>query len=117
VIPAQSTPAIAQARKRVDHALEVNIYANGLEKTAELAEFSRKAAIQFVITSGMPNRRLSMKLNDAANNRVEQVLSATRLSKTDLIKSLVMKINKDIVQPAQPRHLDELISIAEVLYA
>lgn len=151
VIPAQSAPAIAIARKRAERALEVNLpspfvevldaaamrvnphattefrkhlliyyvnrYANGTEKPSELADFAKRAVAVIVKDVRAPNKRLSMKLADHANLRVERVLSEARLNKTDLIKSLVVKINQDIVQPKRPKHLEELSSMADVLYA
>lgn len=151
LVPPQSTPAIAAARKRAERALEVNLpspfvevldaaatrvsphattdfrkhlliyyvnrYANGTEKSSELIAFANEAVKLIVKGSRAPNKRLSMKIADYANVRIEQVLSESHLNKTDLIKSLVVKINLDIVQPETPKHLKELSSMADVLYA
>lgn len=150
-IPAQSTPAIAAARKRAERALEVSLpspfvevldaaamrvnshattefrkhlivyyvnrYACGAEKSSELVDLANKATEIVSKSVGSPNKRLSMKLADFASVRVDQVLNESRLSKTELIKSLVVKINEDIVQPKHPKHLAELSSMADVLFA
>jgi len=39
------------------------------------------------------------------------------LSKTDLVKALVLKIYGDIVQPDHPKHQKELSQIADVVFA
>jgi len=151
VIPAQSTPAVAAARERVENSFEVNLpsiyvelldaatsrisatassdfrkrllmyyvnrYASGTEEVAELANLINDAWKAFVTANGMPNKRLSMKLNEVASQRVGKLLNETSLSKTDLVKSIVAKIHADIVEPAKPKHLSELATIADVLYA
>lgn len=150
VVPAQSTPAIAAARKRIDRSLEVNIpatfvdaldaaivrvaanptadfrkqllvfyinrYAAGEESPGELAKLANRYASFFSVSTA-PNKRLSMKLSEATDDRLEEIRARFDLSKTDLVKSLVMKIYGDIVEPAKPRHQRELSQIAEVLSA
>jgi len=150
IIPAQSTPAIAAARKKIDRPLEVkipatfvdaldaatvrvsahptpdfrkqllvyyiNLYASGEEDTAELTKLAERSSDLFRIAS-VPNKRLSMKLNETIDSRIEDVRTKALLSKTDLVKSIVMKIYGDIVEPAKPKHHKELSQIAEALYA
>ncbi len=91
-------------------------YSRGAEKTSELTAL-HKAMSKHVLGVKTPNRRLSMKFTDAAHIRFEQIVSETKLSKTNLIKSLVAKIDEDIVKPEKPKHFDELVTIANVLYA
>ena len=95
----------------------VNRYATGLEKPSELTHMIEKSPLASVVIKGMPKKRLSMKLSDQASERIAAVMDQTKLSKTELIKSLVAKINDDIVLPKKPKHLIELTTIAEVLYA
>jgi hypothetical protein len=151
VIPAQSTPATAAARKHVEQSFEINIpaiyvelldaastrvsgnvtpdfrkrllmyyinrYVTGREHTSELVTLMDASWLAFTSAEGMPNKRLSMKLNELASERVGQIQEETNLSKTDLVKSIVAKIYADIVEPLHPKHLAELTTIAEVLYA
>lgn len=148
VIPAQSTPAISMARKRVEHSLEVNIpafYVDILDAAATRVaphastEF-RKPLLTYYIdryarqkedlselkplyesfvrrkkASKSPKKRLSMKLSAFANSRFNDLAASSDLNKTELIKSLVAKIDEDIVAPAKPKHLSELESLAGVL--
>lgn len=95
----------------------INRYATGLEKSSELEHLMETSPLASVVIKGMPNKRLSMKLSDLASERMATVMDQAKLTKTDLIKSLVAKINDDIVLPKQPKHLSELTTIAEVLYA
>lgn len=150
VIPAQSTLTIADARKKVDHSLEVNIsatfvdaldaaivrvtaypspdfrkqllvyyvnrYANGQEDMGELRRLINGNS-DLLRVGIAPKKRLSMKFNGIIEGRIEKIREDTQLSKTDLIKSIAIKIYDDIVQPDQPKHHKALSEIAEVFYA
>jgi len=96
----------------------VNRYANGEEKIAELGELARRApSIVAKSRVAPPRKRLSLKLAPQAHRRFEKVVQASHLDKTTLIKSLVVKINDDLVVPKTPRHKKELSALADVLYA
>lgn len=150
LIPAQSTPAIAAARKRVERSLEVNVpasfvdaldaaivrvtehpspefrkqllvyyvnrYASGEDDARELVGLMR-GPCDLLKPVAMPKKRLSMKLSDVTDSRFERVRDEAQLSKTDLVKALVLKIYGDIVQPDHPKHHKELSQIADVVFA
>ncbi|MCC5045590.1 hypothetical protein VDQ16_21680 [Xanthomonas campestris pv. campestris] len=150
LIPAQSTPAIAAARKKVEHSLEVNIpatfvdaldaaivrvtahpspdfrkqllvyyvnrYAAGEEDSGELKRLINGTSV-LLKSKTVPKRRLSMKFNGVIDGRIEKIREDTLLSKTDLVKSIAIKIYDDIVQPDEPKHHKALSEIADVLYA
>lgn len=59
-------------------------------------------------------RRLSMKVTPTLSSRVERLMVASKLNRTDLFKSLVVQINKDIVKPAKPANLDKLQIVAAI---
>lgn len=59
-------------------------------------------------------RRLSMKVTPSLSGRVERLMAASKLNRTDLFKSLVVQIDKDIVKPAKPANLDKLQVLAAV---
>lgn len=147
-IPAQSEPAISQARKRAEHSLEVNLpaayidvldaavmrvaahpttdfrkplvifyldrYARDEECLDELASLHQCYESKPAFTRN-PRKRLSVKLSGFANDRLLEVSRRTSLNKTDLIKSLVAKIDQEVVQPDRPRHYEELASLGRVL--
>ncbi len=150
LIPAQSTPTIAAARKRVERSLEVNIpasfvdaldaaivrvtespspdfrkqllvyyvnrYASGEEDSRELKGLISSPS-DLLKPVEMPKKRLSMKFNDVMDGRIEKVREDAQLSKTDLVKSIVIKIYSDIVMPEQPKHYKALSQIADIIYA
>lgn len=59
-------------------------------------------------------RRLSLKVTEAMSRNVHRLMEDTKLSQTDLFKSLVLQIDKDIVEPNRPEDLDELRTLAVI---
>lgn len=59
-------------------------------------------------------RRLSMKVTPSLSGRVDALMEMTNLNRTDLFKSLVVQINRDIVRPAKPANLTRLQAIAAI---
>lgn len=59
-------------------------------------------------------RRLSMKVTPSLSGRVAGLMEMTNLNRTDLFKSLVVQIDKDIVKPAKPANLARLQTLAAV---
>jgi hypothetical protein len=59
-------------------------------------------------------RRLSMKVTPSLSSRVDRLMAASKLNRTDLFKSLVVQIDKDIVKPAKPANLDKLQALAAI---
>lgn len=127
-IPAPFVDVLDAAAYRVDSQLTsdfrkrillfyLNRYAQGEENVSELAGFSKCIGDRTSAFGKAPNRRLSFKLTDRANGRLEGLLAEVNMTKTELVKVLVLKIDQDIVKPSKPRHLAELSSIAAVLYA
>lgn len=86
------------------------------DKTAARRIAKIKASAKFLqmVNSSSERRRLSMKISPAMSRNVDQLLQATKLSKTDLIKSLVVQIEKDIVEPKNPANLRELKTLATI---
>jgi hypothetical protein len=59
------------------------------------------------------SKRLSLKLNDKSLSEIESLMYSQGLkNNTEVFKSLILKINEDIVQPKIPLHLDELKNFA-----
>lgn len=55
-----------------------------------------------------------MKVTASLSERVHELMAATRLNKTDLLKALVVQIDKDVVKPAKPANLAKLRTIAAI---
>jgi hypothetical protein len=55
-----------------------------------------------------PRKRLSLKISPMLAEEIEGLMAATALNRTDLIKSLVGRIHREVVVPAKPRVLPAL---------
>lgn len=59
------------------------------------------------------SKRLSLKLNSKTMSEVEALMQAQGLkNNTEVFRSLILKINEDIVQTDKPKHLNELQNFA-----
>lgn len=59
------------------------------------------------------SKRLSLKLNSKTMSEVEALMQAQGLkNNTEVFRSLILKINEDIVQTEKPKHLNELQNFA-----
>lgn len=59
------------------------------------------------------SKRLSLKLNTKTMSEVETLMQVQGLkSNTEVFRSLILKINEDIVQTDKPKHLNELQNFA-----
>lgn len=67
--------------------------------------------------SDAPKRRLSFKVTPQLNDALDHILDTTSMTKTDIIKALVVKIYEDIIQSPSPRDLRELRRLAAVTAA
>lgn len=95
----------------------VNRYASGAEKVTELKGLSERYPAIVARSVKPPRKRLSLKLAPRAHKKFEDVVKASHLDRTTLIKGLVVKIHDDLVEPKVPRHKDELSTLADVFYA
>jgi len=75
---------------------------------------SAKALFESQIKS-TAQKRLSLKVSESMSRDVQDVMNVAHLSKTDLFKSIVLKIKEDIVEPDKPQELDRLQEIAAIL--
>lgn len=74
--------------------------------------FKKKGEFEVV---GEPGRkRLSIKVSQSMADDIADVMKSTNLSKTDLMKSIVLQINEDIIKPKVPKHMEELQTLAFV---
>lgn len=68
----------------------------------------------FVVDRAIPRRRLSFKVTPRLDSDIKRIMRISNLNRTDVIKGLVMLIDKDIVRPRKPKHLTELKRLAAV---
>lgn len=75
----------------------------------------RKGAQRF--DDRAPKRRLSFKVTPRLNGEIDKIIEKSNLTKSELIKSLVMQIDEDILQPKSPQNMKELRRLAAVAAA
>lgn len=64
-----------------------------------------------------PSKRLSMKVTPRVSDEFEELTEKCALSKTTLVKSIVMDITSEIVEPEEPQMMPELRRLAATLTA
>lgn len=65
----------------------------------------------------IPHRRLSFKISPKTDRDVQWLMEASGMNKTDMVRSVVMEIEKDLLGPKAPRELRHLQDIAAVVNA
>lgn len=69
----------------------------------------------FEVAADPSRKRLSIKVSQSMANDIAAVMEGTKLNKTDLMKSIVLQINEDIIKPREPKHFDALRTLATVV--
>lgn len=64
-----------------------------------------------------PKRRLSVKIAPKTDQAITRLMAASGLKKSDLIRAIIHQIDRDLVQPDQPKDLAKLREIAWVVAA
>ena len=65
----------------------------------------------------VPKRRLSIKIAPKTDRSIRQLMAASGLNKSGLIRGIVHQIEEDLVRPEKPKDLEKLREIALVLAA
>ncbi|WP_275270410.1 hypothetical protein [Limnobacter sp. P1] len=146
-IPAQSTPAISESRRKALRSIEVRLPAIYLDML-DLAAFTvepdstpdfRKDLLCYYIhdlahdpkgiqrllsahklslvsytidTVKIPRRRLSMKVPEKLKVELQRLESESELNTTDLLKSVVFDIQRDVLQKPKPLKIKALQYLA-----
>lgn len=92
----------------------IHSFAKQLDKAARLAEVMVNAPYEFTSAGNTINKRLSFKVTGNTNAEMKKVMEAAHLNRTDVLKSLVLQINSDIIQPDKPENLHDLQLLATV---
>jgi|EndMetStandDraft_4_1072995.scaffolds.fasta_scaffold47924_2 hypothetical protein len=106
--------ATTEFRKRL-LAYYIHQAAQGKKPLQQLTERIEKNAERFDIHA--PKRRLSFKVTPRLSSEIDKIIEKSKLTKSDLIKSLVMQIDEDILQPKSPHNIGELRRLAAVASA
>lgn len=100
-------------------------YLSRLERDADELEIVKRDLPAWIIQRTrksssklkIPNRRLSFKLAPRTEQKVEDVLKKTGWSKTNLVRGVVMMVEKDILENKSNKPVQELQEIAEAVNA
>ncbi len=65
----------------------------------------------------IPQRRLSFKISPKTDRDVRWLMQASGMNKTDMVRSVVMEIERDLLAPNSPNELRQLQDIAAVVNA
>ncbi len=126
VLPAMYLDALDLACYRIDPGVSqdfrkrllmyyVHRYASGKMTPRRVAKIRNNVSAEFHKgVQSTVRRRLSMKVSPTMSRCVDKLLDATRLTKTELFKSLVVQIEEEIVEPNRPANLEELQTLASV---
>ncbi|MGP6090021.1 hypothetical protein [Antarctobacter jejuensis] len=83
-----------------------------LQAKAAKASVRRRAISQSVT---IPKRRLSVKVAPRTDASIQELMKASGLKKSHLIRGIVYEIEEDIVRPDKPKDLQKLREIAMVV--
>lgn len=106
--------ATTEFRKRL-LAYYIHRAAENEQPMQHLAERIARSAERFDLHA--PKRRLSFKVTPRLSSEIDRIIKKSKLTKSDLIKSLVMQIDEDILQPKFPHNMKELRRLAAVASA
>ncbi|QCG95161.1 hypothetical protein E6C67_14765 [Azospirillum sp. TSA2s] len=128
-LPSIYTDALDLAAYRIDPSLTtefrkpllmyyINRYAADPDLSRQLVESFLETKALFEETQkigrGSAKRRLSMKITPTMSRDLEAVVAITALNKTDVIKSMIGCIHKDIIAPDRPKGLKTLRMLAAI---
>ena len=106
--------ATTEFRKRL-LAYYIHQYATNEDAWKKISSLIEKVSTKFAARGAIPKKRLSFKVTPRLDGEINLIMHFSKLKKTEIIKGLVMQIDKDIVQPKKPRHLAELQRLAAVV--
>lgn len=118
-VPAHFLDILTLAAQRIDPTLTESFnkplmlyYLHALSN-GRYAANNLSALLESELAQAKASKRLSLKLNDKSLGEIETLMQTQGLkNNTEVFKSLILKINEDIVQPKTPRHLHELQNFA-----
>lgn len=118
-IPAHYLDILTMASQKIEPSLTENFnkalvlyYLHALSSGRYSAK-NLGALLDTDIAKAKASKRLSLKLNHKSLDDIERLMKTQGLkNNTEVFKSLILKINEDIVQAKNPRHLSELQSFA-----
>ena len=93
----------------------LHAYAANAEMTAHIATMMERAPAEFITFKSNITKRLSFKVTGAISKEIDNIMTSTKLNKTDLIKSVVIQINDDIILGKSPKTIRQIQSWSAVV--
>jgi len=87
---------------------------------AAIARLQAKSSARISLVSkemNIPKRRLSMKFAPKTDASMQDLMKASGLNKSHLIRGIIHEIDDDLVRPENPKDLEKLREIAMVVVA
>lgn len=94
--------------------LYVHKFATGQYEVADLLRANEAARAQYKVIRGTLRRRLSMKVSPTIEADVKALMHDTSLSKTDVLTSIIYRIQSDVLDSKKPALLRELSTLSAI---
>ena len=92
----------------------VQKFVNGSLDIKCLRSAFNSAEIEFSLTSSDPKKRLSFKIDKKTEEDFEDLARLLKMSKTDLVKAIIGKVKRDMLDEPDVHVLEDLQTIARV---
>ncbi|SEH04788.1 hypothetical protein [Candidatus Venteria ishoeyi] len=118
-IPAHYLDILSLASQRIEPTLTesfnkhlVLYYLHALS-SGRYSAYNLNSLLNSDLAKAKASKRFSLKLNNKSMLEIQSLMESQNIrSNTDVFKTVILKINKDIVQQKKPKHLSELQNFA-----
>lgn len=120
-VPAHYIDILSFACTKIDSNLDegffkilILFYINYLNKNT-INDYEFKRLLNSNIAKAKASKRISIKISEKSYIEFNKLFSKSGLkNKSDMIRSIILKINEDIIQAKKPKHIEELKTLASV---
>ena len=92
----------------------VHSFAHNVKAAEQLAKNIHNIPPEFNRQNDQIAKRLSLKVTNNISDDIKSIMCVTKMTKTDVVKSLVVQINNDIIRPKTPKKCEQLRMLAAV---
>jgi hypothetical protein len=105
-------PANSSEFRKIMMAVYFHRFASGLCPARELIEARAAARTHYKERRGGARRRLSMRMTSRVADDLAKLTQETRMSQTDVVKSVIFRIQQDVLELRDPALIKELVSLS-----
>lgn len=105
-------PANSPEFRKVLMTVYFHRYASGQYSMRDLIDARAAARLHYKERRGGARRRLSMRMSGRAADDLGKLTHETRMSQTDVVKSVIFRIQKDVLETRDPELLKELVVLS-----